>query len=91
MQGHDPEGLPASPLGTGDSPESLETRFRRVYGRDMTPEESKYFALVEHLFRFQPEGGAEATKTQEPKRSDDAPTTGGEKSDGSDSDSPKAA
>jgi len=90
MLGDDPGALLDPPEGTRESLDSLETRFRRAYGRDMTPEERKYFALVERVVRFEPDGKSEPQAIHEPKR-EDAPTAAAEQPDGPDSDSPKAA
>jgi hypothetical protein len=91
MPGYDSEALHNSPEGTRDSLESLEARFHRAYGREMTPEERKYFGLVERFARFEPEGRSEPAKIREPKNEYEASTTPVEDFDGPDSGGSKAA
>ena len=91
MPGYDSEALHNSPEGTRDSLESLEARFHRAYGREMTPEERKYFGLVERFVRFEPEGRTPQGKTHELKSEAKASTTPVENSDGPDSGGSKAA
>jgi hypothetical protein len=89
MPSHDSEALRNSPEGTCDSQDSLEARFRRAYGREMTPEERKYFALVER-FGLEPES-TQVGKTDDLKNAAESPTTPVENPDRPDSGGSKAA
>jgi hypothetical protein len=89
--GHAAKALRDPPEATRDSLDSLETRFRRAYGREMTPEERKFFALVERLVRFEPDRLSKPQKSHDLKREDEAPTAPIEEPDPSDPGSSKAA
>jgi hypothetical protein len=79
MPDQDPGPLLNPPERTRDSLDSLETRFRRAYGRDMTSEERKYFGLVEPIARFDPHaksGQPEAVEAEpEESKPEEAPAT----------------
>ncbi|HYL13600.1 MAG TPA: hypothetical protein VEV41_11225 [Terriglobales bacterium] len=97
MPSHDPGPLLDPPERTRDSLDSLETRFRRAYGRDMRPEERKYFALVEPIARFDPNAktgqpeAVESKPTVESKPEEPPATSDAEIADVPESHPPKAA
>lgn len=89
--GHDQRPLLDPPERTRDWLDSLETRFRRAYGRDMTPEERRFFALAEPIVRFDPNGKSREAERLEFKPEEAAEKNDFESPDGGESQPPKAA